>query len=207
MTRMAGSPPTTPPKQRTPPRAPNAPRPWRLRWHPVRLLYLFLVTLLVGVLYSEIQALLTDPASALDPSQLQNTFFWRTALSHPAYFAAACILAVGAAALGWWLDRRYAVLQKEQRHQETVAVAEAVVQRAQVDGRLAMSGMSVPRDLPPRSPGFVGRAHDLRELDSWLRQGQATVIVGMGGLGKSSLAAEAATLVAQEPQVFPGGMT
>lgn len=45
-------------------------QPQRLRWHPVRLLYVFVATLVVGILYSEAQAILTDPSSALDPTQL-----------------------------------------------------------------------------------------------------------------------------------------
>jgi hypothetical protein len=174
-----------------------------VRFHPARLLYLFLITLLVGILYSEIQALLTDPASALDPSQLQNTFFWRTALSYPAYFAAACILAVGAAALGWRLDQRYTALQADRQREETVV---AVMQRVQA----RPAGSTAPRDLPPRAPGFVGRQHDLTTLSDSLRptgDGVAAVaVMGMGGLGKSSLAAEAAHTLAAEPNAFPGGV-
>jgi hypothetical protein len=211
MTKMVGSPTTTPPTPRRSPETPEAlpqrPQPGRLRWHPARLLYIFLVALVGGIILNEVQAVLTNPASALDPAQLRNTLFWSVALSYPAYFAAVCVLAVGAAAVGWRLDRRYAALQKEQRHQETVAVAEAVVQRAQVDGRLARYEASAPRDLPPRPLGFVGRRRDLSELDSWLRQGQAVAIVGLGGLGKSSLAAEALSVVASAPGAFPGGVT
>jgi tetratricopeptide (TPR) repeat protein len=173
------------------------------------LLYLFVVTLIVGIVYSEVQALLTDPASALDPSQLRKTLFWQAAATHPIYFVAVCLLAVGAAVLGWRLDRRYAAQQQEQRHLETAAaaqvVAEAVVQRAQAEGQLA--GKTIPRDLPPRAPGFVGRQQDLQALDRTLRQGQALAIVGMGGLGKSSLAAEAVHALAAEPGVFSGGIT
>ncbi len=180
--------------------------PQRLRWHPARLLYLFVVTLLVGIIYSEAQALLTDPSSALDPSQLQHTFFWHLALTYPVYFAAACVLAVGAGVLGWRLDRRYSAVQEEQRHEETVAVAEAVVQRAQVEGRLATPGKAIPRELPPRAPGFVGHEQDLADLSTALRQGQTVAIVGMGGIGKSSLAAEAAHALAGEHGAFPGGI-
>jgi hypothetical protein len=50
--------------------ASRAKTPTGLRWHPARLLYLFLVTLIVGILYSEIQTLLANPASALDPGRL-----------------------------------------------------------------------------------------------------------------------------------------
>src|SRR5215469_953762 len=121
-------------------KAATKPIPQRLRLHPARLLYLFVVTLLVGIIYSEAQALLTNPASALDPSQLRKTPFWQAALAYPVYFAVACVLAIGAALLGWRLDRRYSALQEEQRHVETVAVAEAVVQRAQMEANQADAG-------------------------------------------------------------------
>ncbi len=173
-----------------------------LRWHPVRLLYIFVVTLVVGILYSEAQAILADPSSALDPVQLKSTFFWHLALAYPAYFAAACVLAVGAAVLGWRVERRYAAMQAEVQREEAVV---EVVQRVQTGSQLV--GKTIPHDLPPRAPGFVGRAQDLSEIGPALRQGQAVAIVGMGGLGKSSLAAEAVYALAQEPEAFPGGIT
>lgn len=177
-----------------------------LRWHPARLLYLFVVTLVVGILYSEVQALLVSPASALDPSQLRGTFLWHVALTSPVPFGAACVVALGAAMLGWRLDRRYSALQEEQRHDETVALAEAVVHRAQAAGRLRVE-LANPRDLPPRAPGFVGRQADLAEITASLQQRQAIAIVGMGGLGKSSLAAEAMHALASAPGAFSGGVT
>jgi Tfp pilus assembly protein PilF len=179
-------------------------RPRLLRWHPARLLYVFVLTLLVGIAYSEVQALLTDPASALDPSQLQHTFFWHLALAYPVYFAAASALAVGAAVLGWRLDRRYAAQQQERQQEATVA---AVVERVQAEVRPAVAGLTVPHDLPPRAPGFVGRQQDLAQTEATLRQGQAVAIVGMGGLGKSSLAAEVVHALAAKPNLFPGGVS
>lgn len=175
-----------------------------LRWHPARLLYIFVVTLVVGILYSEAQALLAGPSSALDPAQLQTTFFWHLALIYPAYFAPAVVLAVGAAVLGWRVERRYAAVQAEAQREETVA---AVVRRVRTEGALPTSATSAPRDFPPRAPGFVGRADDLAQATSVLRQGQAVAVVGMGGLGKSSLAAEVVHALAAEPDVFPGGIT
>jgi hypothetical protein len=188
-------------------KAATKPTPQRLRLHPARLLYLFVVTLLVGIIYSEAQALLTGPASVLDPSQLRKTLFWQAALAYPVYFAIACVLAIGAALLGWRLDRRYSALQKEQRHEETVAVAQAVVERAQMEGWMATPGKAIPRDLPPRAPGFVGHEQDLVGLSAALRQGLAVAVVGMGGLGKSSLAAEVVHALAADPGAFPGGVT
>jgi class 3 adenylate cyclase/tetratricopeptide (TPR) repeat protein len=64
-----------------------------------------------------------------------------------------------------------------------------------------------PHDLPPRAPGFVGRQQEVAEIAASLRQGRAVAILGMGGLGKSSLAAEAVHALANEPGAFPGGVT
>ncbi len=163
------------------------PRPWRLRWHPARLLYLLVVPLVIGILYNVFQAVLSDAA-----------------LTNPPVFAAACVLAVVVAVLGWRLDRRYAALQAEQQREETVA---AVVRQVLTEGRVVSASRTVPRDLPPRTPGFVGHEDDLSAIEASLRQGQAVAIVGMGGVGKSSLAAEAVYALAAEPGVFPGGET
>jgi tetratricopeptide (TPR) repeat protein len=186
-------------------------RPRLLRWHPARLLYLFVITLVAGILYSAVQALLTNPAATLDPTQLRKTLFWQAASAYPLYVAVACVLAVSTAVLGWRLDRRYSSLREEQRHQETAAtarvVAEQVVQRAQAGGQLTSGTNTIPRELPPRVPGFVGRQRELDNIAAALRQGQAVAIVGMGGLGKSSLAAEVVHALAAEPGMFPGGIT
>jgi tetratricopeptide (TPR) repeat protein len=163
--------------------------------------------LIVGILYSEIQALLTDPATALDPSQAKHTFFWNLALTYPASMVGAAALAIGAAILGWRLDQRYSQQQVERQRAETAAVAEVVARRVQAETRPAVSERAIPRYLPPRTPGFVGRDRDVSELDSWLRQGQAVAIIGMGGLGKSTLAAEAMSAFSAEPSAFPGGIT
>jgi class 3 adenylate cyclase len=55
-----------------------------------------------------------------------------------------------------------------------------------------------PHHLPPRVPGFLGRAEDQRALIAALLIGQSIAVVGMGGLGKSSLAAEAVHTVASD---------
>jgi tetratricopeptide (TPR) repeat protein len=65
-----------------------------------------------------------------------------------------------------------------------------------------------PHDLPPRTPGFVGRDRELAILFSTLRRGQdsdAVALVGMAGTGKSALAAEAAYALANADDAFPGG--
>ncbi|MGO8951530.1 MAG: tetratricopeptide repeat protein [Ktedonobacterales bacterium] len=66
----------------------------------------------------------------------------------------------------------------------------------------------IPHDLPPRTPGFVGRERELATLFSALRRGQdgdAVALVGMAGAGKSTLAAEAMHAVANASEAFPGG--
>jgi class 3 adenylate cyclase/tetratricopeptide (TPR) repeat protein/DNA-binding XRE family transcriptional regulator len=63
-----------------------------------------------------------------------------------------------------------------------------------------------PHDLPPRAPGFVGREADIAALTSTLGSRQAVAIVGLGGLGKSSLAAEVIYALAGDPAAFPGGV-
>jgi tetratricopeptide (TPR) repeat protein len=72
-------------------------------------------------------------------------------------------------------------------------------------------GPRPPRDLPPRAPGYFGHEEELRTLCAALRQGQhmavSAAVAGMGGVGKSSLAAEAVHALAAEPDAFPGGVT
>jgi class 3 adenylate cyclase/tetratricopeptide (TPR) repeat protein len=63
-----------------------------------------------------------------------------------------------------------------------------------------------PYHLPARASGFVGREADIDTLTTALRSRQAVAVVGMGGLGKSSLAAEVVHTVARDPAFFPGGM-
>jgi tetratricopeptide (TPR) repeat protein len=65
-----------------------------------------------------------------------------------------------------------------------------------------------PHDLPPRTPGFVGRDRELASLVSTLGRGQngaAVALVGMAGSGKSALAAEAVYALANAAEAFPGG--
>jgi tetratricopeptide (TPR) repeat protein len=65
-----------------------------------------------------------------------------------------------------------------------------------------------PHDLPPRTPGFVGRDRELATLFSALRRGpdsDAVALVGMAGTGKSALAAEAVYALANAAEAFPGG--
>jgi class 3 adenylate cyclase/tetratricopeptide (TPR) repeat protein/DNA-binding XRE family transcriptional regulator len=63
-----------------------------------------------------------------------------------------------------------------------------------------------PHDLPPRAPGFVGREADIAALTTMLRSKPVAAIVGLGGLGKSSLAAEVIYALAGDPAAFPGGV-
>ncbi|HST66035.1 MAG TPA: BTAD domain-containing putative transcriptional regulator [Mycobacteriales bacterium] len=53
-----------------------------------------------------------------------------------------------------------------------------------------------PRALPPRLTSFLGRETDLRRVAGLLRQHRLVTITGPGGVGKTSLALEAARTVA-----------
>ncbi len=68
-----------------------------------------------------------------------------------------------------------------------------------------------PNKLPPRAPGFVGRGNELQKLCKDLRAGQSVglsaLVAGLGGIGKSALAAEALATLAADPDAFPGGVT
>jgi tetratricopeptide (TPR) repeat protein len=74
-----------------------------------------------------------------------------------------------------------------------------------------LKGLRPPRELPPRAVGFVGRDTELEMLCGIFRQFQdqavAAAIVGMGGVGKSSLAAEVVHTLASEEGSFLGGLT
>ena len=67
-----------------------------------------------------------------------------------------------------------------------------------------------PRFLPPPVAGFVGRSSELVTLTQTLLAGQDTgltaLVSGMGGVGKSALAAEAIHRLAQDPTAFPAGI-
>jgi class 3 adenylate cyclase/tetratricopeptide (TPR) repeat protein len=65
---------------------------------------------------------------------------------------------------------------------------------------------SRPYALPPRASGFLGREEEQRVLTAALHSTQAVAVVGLGGLGKSSLAAEVTHTLASDPASFPGGV-
>ncbi|HEY7340867.1 MAG TPA: tetratricopeptide repeat protein [Ktedonobacterales bacterium] len=72
-------------------------------------------------------------------------------------------------------------------------------------------GPRPPLKLAPRAPEFVGRTSELADLCQRLRSGQSVglsaLVAGMGGVGKSALAAEALAQLAADPAAFPGGAT
>jgi Domain of unknown function (DUF4062)/NB-ARC domain len=69
----------------------------------------------------------------------------------------------------------------------------------------------IPHNLPPRASTFVGHKHELAQIEADLRRGTnvpvAAAIVGMGGVGKSALAAEILAHIASDETAFPGGIT
>lgn len=68
----------------------------------------------------------------------------------------------------------------------------------------------VPRILPPRPVGFVGRERELSSLCAQLLQARNTgisvQITGMGGIGKSTLASEVVHTLAGSAGAFPDGI-
>ncbi len=68
-----------------------------------------------------------------------------------------------------------------------------------------------PFNLAPRAAEFVGRTRELADLCQRLRSGQSVglsaLVAGLGGVGKSALAAEALATLAADPDAFPGGVT
>ena len=58
-------------------------------------------------------------------------------------------------------------------------------------------------NLPAQLTSFVGREHELAELERLLPQGRLLTLTGVGGVGKTRLALELATRVVNE---FPGGV-
>ncbi|KPV54401.1 hypothetical protein SE17_03970, partial [Kouleothrix aurantiaca] len=76
--------------------------------------------------------------------------------------------------------------------------------------RLSEDTLPCHAPLPPRSwmplhrnPLFVGRVAELQTLAAALTTGDAAVVTGMGGIGKTQLACE---LVHRYGQFFPGGV-
>ncbi|GIH03515.1 SARP family transcriptional regulator [Rhizocola hellebori] len=66
----------------------------------------------------------------------------------------------------------------------------------------AKSAAPLPRELPAAVPGFNGRQAMLKELDSLLQGGNAAIIAGLAGVGKTALAVHWAHRVAES---FPDG--
>ncbi len=76
----------------------------------------------------------------------------------------------------------------------TVAAAPAPVQvkvRVEVNGAPEARTQRAPCELPPAAEQFFGRSKELDQLTARLRDGKNAAVVGMAGLGKTALAAEA----------------
>jgi hypothetical protein len=88
----------------------NAPathsRAWYVR-HPARLLYIFMIALLINLLYSLLQAILFAHSwtDVLALEQVQKTLLGQAATSYPYVFWTALALSLVAAGVGWYIDR------------------------------------------------------------------------------------------------------
>lgn len=87
-------------------------KPFWYRYHPARLLYLFLLGFPVGLLASELQTFFTAGPNALydgdwDFAHLTNTWIVRFAVAQPLMFFVALASALAFAYLGYRLDHRY----------------------------------------------------------------------------------------------------
>jgi tetratricopeptide (TPR) repeat protein len=73
---------------------------------------------------------------------------------------------------------------------------------------LGRSTMPIPQQRPPTVPHFTGRAAELAELRARVRPGRIVTVLGPGGMGKTSLAAEfvASLSEADMAAAFPGGL-
>ena len=70
--------------------------------------------------------------------------------------------------------------------------------------RTALRANPAPRtNLPPRADSLVGRTDELQQVEEFLRTRSLVSLVGAGGVGKTSLAVEAASAVIDE---FDGGV-
>ncbi len=92
----------------------------------------------------------------------------------------------------------------------TALLADLRADQLRVPSLIYPRGPRTPRDLPPRTPGFVGRERERVALLDALRRGQsvglAAVVAGTAGIGASSLATEALHTLAREPEAFTGGI-
>ncbi|GLZ05242.1 SARP family transcriptional regulator [Actinomadura sp. NBRC 104412] len=62
---------------------------------------------------------------------------------------------------------------------------------------------AVPGNLPARLAGFIGRHRDIAEVRALVRENRLVTLTGVGGVGKTRLAVEAAAGLQAE---FPGGV-
>ncbi|MCQ4207444.1 AAA family ATPase [Streptomyces longispororuber] len=87
----------------------------------------------------------------------------------------------------------------------------AVVQGETVTVHLPPATAPALSGLPPASAVFTGREREIGELLAGLRPGEsrvpsATLVTGLGGLGKTELAVQVATRAVREEGWFPGGV-
>ncbi|GAK60599.1 TPR repeat protein [Candidatus Vecturithrix granuli] len=86
------------------------------------------------------------------------------------------------------------------------AECDALIARLQSAPRSRQAGWpsTTPRHLPPIDAYFVDREQQLADLMRDLYPGKVVTLCGMGGIGKTALAAQAARQI--EPERFPDGI-
>ena len=67
--------------------------------------------------------------------------------------------------------------------------------------------MSVPHNLPRQLTGLVGRAQELADIETLLREASLLTLTGPGGIGKTRLALEVGrSIAAREPPSYRDGV-
>jgi tetratricopeptide (TPR) repeat protein/CHAT domain-containing protein len=95
----------------------------------------------------------------------------------------------------WWLPHFYQQRPLNLTVAQTVSLRRSDQQLPEEQARLSPPSQtdSLRYSLPPAPLyGFTGRARELHQIERWLWRGCAVVIHGFGGMGKTTLAREAA---------------
>ncbi len=196
----------------------------------IRRSYTFLFLFLGGnIVASVLQAAI---ATGTWPSlaDLTSTYPVQLALRHPLIFWPLAALLLVLAIVGPVADRRLSNLEQQEAREQMQATARSVVReegmrilsadviahaqaaaaaliQEQVTAQQAGIATTAPFDLAllPRSATFTGRAAEQQQVLEALRTLRIAVIRGIGGIGKTTLAAEVAAILASE-RSYPDGI-